>query len=102
MSLTQKELGLIRSNYRNYKSEYEATKTMPRVLAYVRELEGQVAELKAAAKRSPPLRSPPLRKRPQPRRRRRRRSSSGFGILLPVVVTHRGDGPLRLKVAQLL
>jgi len=63
MSLTQKELGLIRSNYRNYKSEYEATKTMPRVLAYVRELEGQVAELKAAAKKEPAAKEPAAKKK---------------------------------------
>ena len=45
MSLTKEELSLISKNYKNYKSEYEASKSMPRVLAYVRELEARIAEL---------------------------------------------------------
>lgn len=45
MSLTKEELSLISKNYKNYKTEYEATKSMPRVLAHVRELEAKIAEL---------------------------------------------------------
>ena len=68
MSLTAEELGLISRNYRNYRSEHEATKSMPKVLAYVRELEAQVAELKAAAKKASakpaPAKKAPAKKAP--------------------------------------
>jgi len=63
MTLTPEELGLISKNYKNYKSKYEATKTMPRVLAHVRELEAQIAELKAAAKKKPAAKKPAAKKK---------------------------------------
>ena len=63
MSLTPEELGLITSNYKNYKSRHEATKSMPKVLAYVRELETQVVELKAALKKAS-VKPAPVKKAP--------------------------------------
>lgn len=45
MSLTKEELSLISKNYKKYSSNYAASKSMPRVLAHVRELEARIADL---------------------------------------------------------
>ena len=75
MSLTKKDLSQIAKSYKDYRSPYEATKVMPKVLNCIQELQSEiarleleVASLKAAkpeAKKSPAKKAAPKKAAPK-------------------------------------